>query len=104
MNDAERARNEAMRRVEDAADDVWKTTCSVAIAVVAARNTERFTTDEVWNLLDAWGVKPPREPRIMGPMITRAIKRGLIEPTGERVNSTLVRGHARPVRVFRKAA
>jgi len=55
----------------------------------------------VWTLLERRGVEPVREPRAIAGVLRGAIKDGVMVPTGNRVNSVIPRGHARPVMVYR---
>lgn len=100
MTTAEALRDEAIERADRAADDEWKLAAAEAIRYVAERRAE-FTTDAVWYVLERDGVEPPREPRAIAGVLRRVVAEGAIEATGRRVNSTLPRGHARPVMVYR---
>lgn len=84
-----------MERVSAAADPQWQKDVRVAIQVVARRGVE-FTTDEVWGLLDAWGIPRPREPRAMGPAMTAAVDDRVIKRTGGYKHSTRPEAHANP--------
>lgn len=99
---ARAARDDAVARVDVGADPDWK---GVAYsAVVEASLSGTFTTDDVWRVLDGWGVPRPREPRALAPVMLRAKKAGLISPTSEFRNSDRVVCHANPKRVWRAAA
>ena len=58
---------------------------------------EFFTTDAVWDGLEV----EPTEPRALGPILMRAARKGLCEPTDQYRNSRRVQCHARPMRVWR---
>lgn len=97
--DARKARDEAMDRVEAHADEDWKAMAMQAVQELA-RYPAPFTTDAVWALLRHWEVTPPHEPRAMGPIMMKAVRLGLIVPTGEYKQSTSVVNHARNLRVY----
>ena len=96
----EAARDEAIQRVEEAADEDFK---SAAIEVIefVARTTPRFTTDRVWYFITKRGITPPREPRVLGALMRKAAGRGWIEATNEHRLSTKSSNHRRPIRVWR---
>lgn len=94
-----KARDEAMARVDEAADHEWKYWANRAVHNLA-RSQGEFSTDAVWALLDHWEVPAPREPRAIGPVMTRAVNDGLITPMGYK-QSTSIKRHARPMRTYR---
>jgi hypothetical protein len=98
LSDAIAERDEAMTRVDDAADEDWKSAADAAILATAISNPDGFTTDDVWN----GGLAATRENRALGPRITAAARRGRIEKTGEYRPST--RRHATPLPVWRITA
>ena len=96
-----RARDEAIKRGDDAADpEEWKATADYAIRTVASTMVE-FTTDDVWRLLDEWEIPRPEEPRWMGGRMTAAKAAGIISPTGRYGQTSQVQGHAHPAGVWR---
>lgn len=95
-----RRRDRDMERVERAAREAWKASIrNLLVAMVYAYPD--FTSDEVWFDAEDLGVRGPREPRAMGPMMTWASKAGLITWTEQTRNSTRPVSHSRPKRVWR---
>lgn len=97
--DAERARDEAVARVERHADADWMDAALQAV-VDLANDRGSFTTDDVWLLLDARGVPGPHEVRAMGAVMRRAARRGLVLKSDRVRNSVRAECHARPVAVW----
>jgi hypothetical protein len=97
--DADEAKEEAISRVERSASRAWLDSAWNAL-YVAIRLRHEVTTDEVWEVLDGWGVAAPAEPRAMGPVMRRAVREGLLVPTSTFVPSAMARNHRRPVRVY----
>jgi len=89
-------RDQALERVEGNAKADW-TQQAFEVVTALARSGRPFTPDDVW----AAGLPRPREARALGPVMMRAVKSGLIEPTGEWINSKQASQHATPVRVWR---
>ena len=92
---------EAVARVERNADSEWLLWAERAVVEAAADN--RFTTDDVWHLLDAWRVEAPHEPRALGAVMRRMARVGVIRSTGEYVKSERVECHGRPIVVWSAA-
>ncbi len=84
-----------LRQVERNATMAWKDKAWLVVQQLAAKKTP-FTPDDVWET----GLERPREPRALGPVMMRAVKQKLIEPTGEWVNSRQASQHATPIRVW----
>jgi hypothetical protein len=99
MNEASDAREEAIKQVEEHADAEW-----LGLAVRAIRYTAKhqsyFTTDDVWDLMETYGIKGPREPRAMAVAIRRAQDEGIIRRTDDYTSSNRKESHARPKRVW----
>jgi hypothetical protein len=93
---AVQARDEAIARVDTAADPAWKMRALAALRRVAERQAE-LTAEDVW--VEAREV--PEEPRAMGPLMQSARAKGWIEPTDQHRQSSMVVNHARPMRVWR---
>jgi hypothetical protein len=72
-DDARRERDDAMERAEKNAASEWRSDAMVAIHSTARVRSE-LTSEDVWES----GLEKPRNPRAMGPMMTRAKKRGYI--------------------------
>ena len=99
LEQAQAARDAGMTDALAAADVAWVEEARRAVWWCATQ-MDTFTTDDVWDRLDSREVPPPREPRAMGPIITRATKAKAITDTGERVPSR--RRHAAPIPVYRR--
>lgn len=97
---AQAAKREAMDTVDHNADADWKDLADSAIKTVALRGIE-FTTDDIWELLDASGVPRPHEPKAIGPRMKAAANAGIVEATGRIASSTQRQGHGRTVRIYR---
>jgi len=89
-------RDEALERVELAADAAWTKTALSKIRLMP----ERFTTDDMWLAMQDEPVSTP-EPRAMGAVMMQAKRAGWITTTNEWARSTRPCCHARPVRVWR---
>lgn len=57
-----------------------------------------FSTDEVWERLEATGAPRPHDPRALGPVMKRAVKDRMISPTGNYTKSR--RRHASPIPLY----
>jgi hypothetical protein len=97
-----RRRNASMRQVDAAADPDWKDKARSALRSIPIG--QAFTTDDIWDRLDVVGIKYPREPRAMGPVIQQASRAGLIERTGTMLESVRPECHGRPVTEWRRLA
>lgn len=95
----ERARDEALVRVDAHADDDWKREAREAVLHAATHRAE-FTTDYIWWLLDQRGATPPHEPRAMGAVMRAAAREGLIVKTDRVHDSVRPASHRRPVAVW----
>jgi len=95
------ARDEALDRVEQAADDQWKDVAIRAVRWLAGMHTE-FTTDAVWAAIEHYHpTAQTHEPRAMGPIMMRAKSLKYCEPTDRTVLSTRTQNHRRPIRVWK---
>ena len=93
---SEAARESAIAQVDAAAPDDWKAAAWKTVFSLATR-MDKFTTDDVWRAL----CYVPPEPRAMGAIMKRAAKKGIIEATGDFIQSVRVACHRRPLRVWR---
>ena len=93
---------EALTVVEAAADPRWVDTCMKIVRHLAQLGG-RFTTDDVWDLLDETGVWT-KEPRAMGAVIRKLAADKVIVGDGEYWVSRRPECHQRPVKVWRGAA
>lgn len=88
---AEQARNDAIQRAHDHANDQWKQAAYSAICEVARRRAV-FTSDHVWAHLS--GAKPStHEPSAIGPLFLLAARKGICAKTGRYVRSTSTDHH-----------
>jgi hypothetical protein len=94
------ARDRSMKQVEEHADPNFKDAAYEAVCITARLQPEGFIVDEVWRNLPA-GVVQPREPRAMGPVMSRAKRDGVIVPTNEFRASARVTAHRNPRRVWK---
>jgi hypothetical protein len=93
------ARDEAIERVGENANAAWKERAYQAV-LRAARTREDFTTDDVWEFLDA--DDRPHEPRAMGAIMQDAKRAGVIEAVRGAVRqSEHATCHARPKQVWK---
>ncbi len=96
--EARRLRDEAIKRVGDAADEfVEKAMWQV---YWLARRYEEITTDDLWVRLDVIGMKP-REPRVLGAVMMAAKRHRWVEATDRVKQSKRPQCHCRPLRVWR---
>lgn len=95
---AKAERDEAVRRVQDAAELSWLARAQEAISECAA-SMETFTVDDVQARMV--GTPPPREGRAMGAAMVWARRNGLIEATGDYRPSVQPQCHANPRQVWR---
>jgi hypothetical protein len=93
MTLADDARDEAVARVEAAADVAWWAEAKRALWTTIQRSGE-FTTDDI-------ECSRPREPRAWGPVLLAAARAGLIVKTGRMRKSNQVVCHAREKAVSR---
>ncbi len=82
LAEGHRLAREGIRRADEAAREDWKDVVDYAIHTVAI-NLAEFTADDVWDLLDEWGVPHPRalgfDARAYSRRITAARNRGWCE-------------------------
>lgn len=75
-------RDAALAQVEAAASPEWIAAAERAVRYIAGLRSAPFTTDDLWDYLEGGNVPAPREPRAMGPVVKRALARGVIVPAG----------------------
>lgn len=98
-DEAGKARDAAIDQVEANADAEWLDLAVRAIKYTAKRY-DFFTTDDVWAIMEKYGVKGPREPRAMAAAIRRAQSERIIRRTDDYSSSSRKESHARPKRVW----
>lgn len=96
MNEAEAAKQEAIQRVGNHANEAWMEDAAWAIHIAAASRPS-FTTAEVWPLIR----EQTHDHRAMGAAMRIAQREGYIEPTLEWKQSDSTVNHRRPQRVWR---
>lgn len=89
----------SIARMEQGRDAGWIKRAERAVLALAMPGNE-FTTDDVWRIMDG---EVPGEPRAMGAVIRKLVRRGVIEGTGKYVKSNRIECHHRPVPVWRGA-
>ena len=89
-----------MQNVVEAARDQIKDDWMGAIRVTA-QSYDEFTTEEVIWVGEGMELEYPDEPRLFGPLMVSASKRGWIEATDRFVPSERPERHAAPIRVWR---
>lgn len=89
---ADGERDRALEQVDANAAAKWKAEAYAAIAKFAATG-EPFHSSLVWTILPR-----TRESRALGPIFLKAMRDGLIKPTGQFVKGTQVSRHAAPER------
>ena len=95
-NQARQETEEAMKRADEHANQRWSDECAHVIWRLA-KSGDPFTTDEVMTIMAASQYKT-HEPRALGPVVNRALRKKVIEPTGDYVKST--RRHSSPIPVY----
>jgi len=100
MSDQRQARDEAMERVETGSA-WWKPYALKAVYEAACLRRE-ITSDDVWRVLHLRGIRSPKEPRAMGPIMVSAQRVGWIEQTDRTKISDdpSTANHSRPQRVY----
>lgn len=96
---AERRRDQQMGRAHAAAPPGWKDQVRHALWEVAKRG-DPFTVDDVWAELERRGVPTPQEPRALGPVVSKALRSGVIRDTGQMAKS--VRRHGTKITVYER--
>lgn len=98
--EAMRARDAAIRRVDEHADPAWRETALAAVSRLAAAG-QPFTTDDVVRALPA--TVSTHDPRALGPVMLRAARMGIVAPMDQYRNSESTVCHGRPKRLWRGA-
>ena len=96
---ARQLRDEAINRVDEAANPVWKDAALNAVTHVA-RLRSHLTTDDVWQTMQDMQIPMPPEPRALGAIMQKAARLGLVTATDRIMQSARPECHARPVRVW----
>lgn len=98
---AEAARDEAIARVENNANQDWLDAFRRALERVA-RGRLHFNTDPVWEEFEREYPQPKQhEPRAAGAVVVKAMRDGVISPTDMFWASNRKSCHKRPLRVYR---
>jgi hypothetical protein len=98
----EEARNDGIRRADQGADPEWREAARICV-LATAWNHERFTADEVWELLaQHYSHLSTPEPSALGPVFLKVAAAGHIVKTGDLRLSKFSRRH-RDLTVWRAA-
>lgn len=89
-------RDEALARVDAHAPADWKARAQAVLVDVARRQPELIATD-LWKA----GLDAPHEPRALGAVLQRAVREGILAPTGRVAQTDRTKAHARPCAVWR---
>ena len=95
----EAGKSEGMARAWDHADVAWRGAAATIVRDLARTHAE-FTTDHVWQQLDALGYSTT-EHRAMGAVMRAAALDGVIVKTDRVAPSTRPCSHRRPVAIWR---
>ena len=87
----------ALRRVEEHADDDWKVAAAAALEQCAATGQE-FTADDVRDAIPSHITT--HEMRALGPVMKAGVRRGLIAAVGYTTKGR-AEAHGRPRRLYR---
>lgn len=99
MHSVEQVRDAAIEKAARGSDPEWFAAAKQTALAVAHRHAT-FTTDEVWQALEAADDRP-REARALGAVMTALMREQVIEPLDTYRKSTRRACHGRPVRVWR---
>lgn len=106
---AQEAKREALERVERNAPSEWLASARAIATRVAMAHPNGFTTDAIWDVLDASGLGHPPEPRALGAVMAALARERIITKTGAYVDSKRAECHGRticiwvPLGAYRKA-
>lgn len=78
---ARHARERQARIEAQRGDDKWRVHARLCIIGVAA-TLPQFTADDVWDALAEAGAGDPSEPRLLAPLLARAVHQGVMYDTG----------------------
>ena len=93
------ARDSALEAAELAVKKKWFEDALLVVERVALLRDD-FTADDVRSFHDSYGFTCPSEGRVWGAVMMQAIRRGMIEKTGEYRQSTRKTNHARPIPIY----
>ena len=96
---ARKARDRALKTVEENASETWKVRASDAVFDCALKY-DLFIVDQVWQQLEE-GDMPGNDNRAMGAVMRRAVKEGFIAPTEMYRPSDRVTSHKVPRRIWK---
>jgi hypothetical protein len=99
IREAERLRDEAIKRGWQNAAEKFRDLSLQAI-IVLSETEDEFTTDDVWEYFGENNVGLTHDGRALGGAMKRAEGLGLIAPTDRFVSSERAACHRRPVRVW----
>jgi len=101
---ATQATEQAIKQVTENMDIQWRN-AAIQILKVVCQNTQTFTTDSIWRLMeiDHPNLKP-HEPRAMGAIMRWGVQHKWIVKTPDYVASTRPVAHKKPTAVWRSLA
>lgn len=100
IDDAIKARDEAIDRVERNANADWAEAAYLACRIVAEQN-DHFTTDNVWGVMELFFPQyATHERRAMGAVMRRLVRENIIRSTSHYTKSSRPECHARPLAVW----
>jgi len=98
--DAMAERDAAVSKVESNTDSNWLRAAETVIKMLAKSRVNGFTTDDVWERLDAMGMTGQvHDNRALGPVMLRCARSKIIVATDKYAPS--VRRHCAPIKVWR---
>lgn len=78
LDEARVSRDAGIKRVDDNASSAWIAAAS-AFLLAYCRTHETVFCDDLWRA----GLEPPHEARALGPVMQRAVRKKIIERSGE---------------------
>lgn len=100
QTEGKRLADEGAARADHHAKAKWKKLADLAI-MECARHLPEFTSDEVWEVLDGYGIERPNEARAMGHRMIAAAKAGTITKTNRVQPTRQVKSHHSPKNIWK---
>lgn len=100
---ADAARDKGMAQAEENAHEAWKATAYATVRWLA-KNRSAFTSEDVLKVMAKdFPELTTHDTRALGPVMKRAQKAGVIQPTSDFVKGTRSSRHGAFIRVWRRA-
>lgn len=96
----EQLRDVALERVEQHAGEDW-TERAYGVVWSVAKAKDIFQADDIHDRAWVLDLPPPPDPRAWGPVMRKAIKAKICQPTGEWKKTDRSSRHAAPTRIYR---